>query len=48
MVAMDTKADQENIKALYFCLQTTTAQIDLSARQPTLLHLLGMDLIPSL
>jgi hypothetical protein len=47
-MAVDTEADRENIKALYSNLKTTLAQIDVSARQPTLLHLLSMDLILSL
>jgi hypothetical protein len=29
--AVDTEADRENIKALYFSLKTTSAQIDVSA-----------------
>jgi hypothetical protein len=48
MVAVDTEAGQENINALYSSLKTTLAQIDVSARQPPLLHLLNMDLILSL
>jgi hypothetical protein len=48
MVVVDNEANQENIKALYSSLQTTSAQIDVSARQPALLHVLGMDLILSL
>jgi hypothetical protein len=46
--AVGIEADRENIKALYSSMQTTSAQIDVSHRQPTLLHLPGMDLIPSL
>jgi hypothetical protein len=48
MVAVDTEAGQENINALYSSLKTTLAQIDVSAQQPSLLHLLDMDLILSL
>jgi hypothetical protein len=48
IAAVDTEADQENIKAHYASLETTSAQIDVSARQPTLLHLFGMDLTLSL
>jgi hypothetical protein len=47
-VVVDTEADRENIKALYASLTTTSAQIDVSAQQPTLLHLLGMDMTFSL
>jgi hypothetical protein len=39
-IAIDTEDDQENIKALYTSLRTTSAQIDLSARQLALLHVL--------
>jgi hypothetical protein len=45
---VDAEADQENIEGLYASLKTTLAQIDVSAQQPTLLHLLGMDLTFSL
>jgi hypothetical protein len=48
MMVVDTEADQENIKVLYSSLKTTSAQIDVSARQPTFLYLLGIDLILSL
>jgi hypothetical protein len=46
--AIDTEADRDNIKALYSCLKSTLAQIDVSALKNPLLHLLGMDLTPSL
>jgi hypothetical protein len=32
---VDTEADQENIKALYSNLKTTSAQIDASALKPS-------------
>jgi hypothetical protein len=48
MATVDTKASQKNIEVLYSCLKTTSAKIDVSARQPALLHLLGKDLILSL
>jgi hypothetical protein len=47
-MAIDTKADRENIKALYSNLKSTSAHFDVSALNPPLLHLLNMDLIPSL
>jgi hypothetical protein len=47
-IVVNIEADWENIKALYACIRTTSAQIDVSAREPTLLHLLGMDLTFSL
>jgi hypothetical protein len=47
MTFIDTEADRENIEALYSSLKTTLAQIDLSARQLALPHLVGMDLILS-
>jgi hypothetical protein len=43
--AVDTVADRENIEALYSSLKTTSTQINVSARQTALLHLLVMDLI---
>jgi hypothetical protein len=44
---VDTKVDRENIQVLYSSLKNTSVQINKSARQPTLLHLLDMDLILS-
>jgi hypothetical protein len=32
--AIDTEADRENIKMLYPCLKSTSAQIDVSALKP--------------
>jgi hypothetical protein len=34
IAAIDTKADWENIKALYSNLETTSAQNDVSAQKP--------------
>jgi hypothetical protein len=48
MATVDTEADRANIEALYSSVKTTSAQIDVSARQPALLYLLGMDLTLSL
>jgi hypothetical protein len=45
---IDTEADRENIKALYSSLKTISDQIDVSARQLTLLHSPDMDLTLSL
>jgi hypothetical protein len=45
---VDTEADQENIMELYTSLRTTSTQSDVSAQQPALPHLLGMDLTFSL
>jgi hypothetical protein len=46
--AVDIEAEWENIKALYPSLKTTSDQIDVSAQQLTLLHLLDVDLTLSL
>jgi hypothetical protein len=48
MAVVDIDADWKNIEVFYSSLKTTSAQIDVSARQPALLHLLSMDLILSL
>jgi hypothetical protein len=45
---IDTEDDRENVKALYSSLKTTSAQIDVIAYQPSLLHLLSMYLTFSL